>query len=84
VKFENFPNPFQTSTQLSFHLPTNEYVKLEITDALGQVIETLADGQLPSGEQQFLFTPKHLAKGIYFCKLIVGENHLIEKIIYLP
>ena len=81
VKFENYPNPFQTATQINFNLPTNEYVKLEITDALGKVIETLVDGQQLAGEHQFLFANKNLPKGIYFGRLTVGENTLTQKII---
>jgi len=81
VKFENHPNPFQASTQINFTLSTNEYVRLEVTDALGQVIETLSDGNQTAGEHQILYTPKHLAKGIYFSHLTIGKNTLVQKII---
>ena len=81
AKFENHPNPFQTATQINFTLPTNEFVKLEITDALGQVVETLINGQQSAGEHQVLFAPEHLAKGIYFSQLTIGKNTLVQKII---
>lgn len=84
VKFENHPNPFQTSTQIEFTLTNDEFVKLEIIDALGKVVETLVNGQQTAGEHQILFTPKNLASGIYYSRLTVGESSLVQKLIHLP
>ena len=80
----NFPNPFPVSTQIEYNLPTEEYVRLEITDALGRVVETLVDGKQSAGDHQIIFSPNNLSTGIYFSKLIVGKNQLIQKLIYLP
>ena len=81
VKFENYPNPFQTTTQIEFNLPSNEYVKLEITDALGRLVETLVDGLQATGKHQIIFAPKHLPSGVYWSRLTIGENILTQKII---
>ena len=80
----NFPNPFQVSTQIDFILPTDEYVRLEIINALGQVVMTLVDGKESAGEHQIIFSPNNLNTGIYFSRLIVGKNQSIQKMIYLP
>ena len=80
----NYPNPFQISTQIEYDLPTEEYVRLEVMDGLGRVVEILVDGKQSAGDHQIVFTPNNLSTGMYFSKLIVGKNQFIQKMIYLP
>ena len=45
----NYPNPFNPSTVIPFHLPASTPVRLEVFNLLGQRIATLVDGELTAG-----------------------------------
>ena len=45
----NYPNPFNPSTVIPYHLPWSMPVRLEVFNVLGQRIATLVDGERPSG-----------------------------------
>ena len=46
---ENYPNPFNPSTIIPYHLPRPMLVRLEVFNVLGQRIATLVDGERLSG-----------------------------------
>jgi len=43
ILYQNFPNPFNPSTTISFYLPRNSNVKLLIYDLKGALIQNLAN-----------------------------------------
>jgi hypothetical protein len=49
---QNFPNPFNPTTKISFDVPQESNVKVEIYNMLGQKIRTLVDGRLQPGVYQ--------------------------------
>ncbi len=63
---QNYPNPFNPTTNISFSLPVNAKVKLEIFNALGQKVYTLANGDIQAGIHTVSFDASSLASGIYF------------------
>ncbi|MEM8524334.1 MAG: T9SS type A sorting domain-containing protein [Bacteroidota bacterium] len=48
-----FPNPVQSSSQLTFELSQQERVTIEIYDATGKKVSTVINGQLEAGKHQF-------------------------------
>ncbi len=67
--YQNFPNPFNPSTTISFSMPVRSHVKLVIYDLLGREIHKLADAQYDAGEHSIRFENASLPSGIYFCRL---------------
>ncbi|MBK6505518.1 MAG: T9SS type A sorting domain-containing protein [Ignavibacteria bacterium] len=68
-KFElhqNFPNPFNPSTYISFSLPVRSRVKLIVYDMLGREVRKLADNSFEPGNHKVLFDASGLSSGIYF------------------
>ncbi len=62
---QNFPNPFNPNTTLSFSLPVDAKVTIKIFNALGQEINTVADNNLTAGFHSINFNADALASGLY-------------------
>lgn len=76
VLHQNFPNPFNPSTSISFSLPKSEYVSLKLFSIRGEEIASLLDDQLEAGNHTIKIgkeITKGLSTGIYFYQL-VGHN----------
>ncbi len=66
---QNFPNPFNPSTRISYQLPAPSKVTLKVYDLLGRLVATLVDGVQEAGEHETTFDARTVASGIYFCRL---------------
>jgi hypothetical protein len=75
---QNFPNPFNPSTQITFNLRVDSDVQLKVFNLLGQEIATLINGRLSAGTQQVEFKADNLTSGVYFYRIdakgIDGSN----------
>lgn len=80
--YQNFPNPFQRTTTLSYALTTARLVNLKVFDIVGRELETIVnENQLP-GNYQLSFTPANITSGVIFIRLwINGESVAIKKMI---
>ncbi|MCP5064879.1 MAG: T9SS type A sorting domain-containing protein, partial [Ignavibacteriae bacterium] len=80
----NFPNPFNPSTKISFGLPEQSTVSLIIYDITGKVVEEfLRNEQLPAGSYSYYFEAKNLASGIYIYRLQAGDFVETKKLIFM-
>lgn len=76
----NYPNPFNPSTTISFGLPEQSTVSLQIFDITGKVVEQLLQNEyLPAGTYNYSFNAKNLASGIYFYRLHTNNNFVETK-----
>lgn len=66
---QNFPNPFNPTTRLSFSIPRGDHVKITIYNALGRRVATLVDEFMTAGTYNVTFDAGRLASGAYFYKL---------------
>lgn len=66
---QNFPNPFNPSTKISFRIPEEGNVKLEIFDITGRSVSLLTDERYSAGEYSVNFNAAALSSGTYFYKL---------------
>jgi len=80
---QNFPNPFNPTTKVSFGLPESGYISLNLFDNLGRRIKTLITENLNSGHYTFQLNAGELASGIYFYRLIAGNFIETKKMILL-
>lgn len=80
---QNFPNPFNPSTTISFVLPSDAFVTLEIFDLLGRNISTIVSDKLSVGNHSYNFNAATLPSGIYLCRLHAGHFVRTKKIIFL-
>ncbi len=66
---QNFPNPFNPITQITFNLKVDSDVNLRIFNLLGQEVATLVDGRLSAGTQRIEFKANELSSGVYFYRI---------------
>jgi hypothetical protein len=76
---QNRPNPFSRSTRLSFYLPREERVRLEVLDVRGAIVATLIDGRRPAGTNTIAYEAAKVPSGIYFFALQVGSQRLVRR-----
>jgi hypothetical protein len=76
---QNFPNPFNPTTTISFQLPLTSKVSLKVYDILGNEVATLVNEEKPAGSYEVEFSAGKLSSGIYFYILKAGENRFCKK-----
>ena len=81
--FQNYPNPFNPMTTISFQLPQASYVTLKVYDAIGTEIETIAEGNYPSGVHEVIFDASRLSSGIYLYRINSGTNQSTKKMMVI-
>jgi hypothetical protein len=80
---DNFPNPFNSSTFVTFRTSHLQEVTLNVTDLLGRHVATLHDGMLEPGEHKFTFDGSNLPSGIYFARVQAGGFVKTQKLLLL-
>jgi len=85
---QNFPNPFNPSTEIRFSLPQASRVRIDIYDIMGRNIRTLLDEPRPAGTHQVTFDGRArdgstLATGVYFYRLETDRYSQSRKMLLL-
>lgn len=86
---QNFPNPFQTATQIKLVVKQRSAIKLHVYNTNGQLIKVLADGFLDNGEYLMKWDAtdangEEVEPGTYFCKCIVnGQQTNVIQMVYM-
>jgi hypothetical protein len=86
---QNFPNPFNSATQIKFSLKSASNIELKIYDSLGRVIKTLLNEKINQGSYDIIWNGKNnkgniVNSGIYFYQLKIGSNDvLVKKMLYI-
>ena len=71
---QNYPNPYNPITTVSYNLPNKSYVALEVYDILGNEIATIDEGEKDAGKHSVQWNGKdkfqnNVSSGIYFIHL---------------
>lgn len=80
---QNFPNPFNPSTQITFAVPRTEQVELTVYNLLGNEIATLVNEVKSAGVYKVNFNASNLASGVYFYRLRTGNTSLVKKMLFM-
>ncbi|MCK9210401.1 MAG: T9SS type A sorting domain-containing protein [Ignavibacteriaceae bacterium] len=83
--FNNYPNPFNPSTVISYQLPENSFVSLKVYDVIGNEVVTLVNELQTAGVKNVTFKlkDKELGSGIYFYQLKAGNFVQTKKMLLL-
>lgn len=82
TKFElnqNFPNPFNPNTVISYSVAKAEKVELRVYDMLGKEVQTLVNDVKNPGSYNVVFNAANLSSGVYFYRLTAGSFTDIKK-----
>ncbi|MFO7526789.1 MAG: T9SS type A sorting domain-containing protein, partial [Ignavibacteriaceae bacterium] len=66
---QNFPNPFNPSTKITFSLATDSKVSLKVFDVLGQEVITIVNNNLSAGAHEYSFDASSFNSGVYFYRI---------------
>jgi hypothetical protein len=69
VLYQNFPNPFNPVTTISFQLASKSFVSLKVFDESGREMSILLSEELPAGIYSQRWNSAGMASGVYFYRL---------------
>ena len=75
---QNYPNPFNPGTTIRYQLPEQQFVKIEIFNSLGEVVNTIVNQNQTAGEYSINWNGRNssgqsLASGIYIYRIKAGS-----------
>ena len=86
--YQNHPNPFNASTRITFQVPHNSRVKIEVFNITGALAATLVDSEYAAGQHAIVWQGiddrgEALASGVYLYKLSAGDVTSVKRLILL-
>jgi hypothetical protein len=80
---QNFPNPFNPTTNIHIAIPKGESVSFKIYDVTGRLVETYLDGFVKAGNYNIEVDASKYASGVYFYTLYTNDFVQTKKMILL-
>ena len=85
---QNFPNPFNPITNISFSLPANQAARINIYNLKGQLVKKLLDVELPAGQNMISWDGRDdngnlVSSGIYSYRLQSGGINITRKMMLM-
>ncbi len=82
----NYPNPFNPVTTISFDLPQQIHTEVAVYNMMGQKVRTLHSGSMTAGRHHILFDGvddqyRPLGSGVYFYRIVAGDFFATKKMI---
>lgn len=83
ILYQNFPNPFNNTTRISYYIPEQGKVQLNIYSVLGQKPLLLINEEQEPGAHHIAFDAKNLSSGVYFMELQCNGYRYVKKLTVL-
>lgn len=80
---QNFPNPFNPSTRITYFVPNESFISIKLYDFLGKELKTLVNDFKTTGSYEILFDASDISSGTYFYTVIAGNYSSTKKMIFL-
>jgi len=81
--YQNFPNPFNPTTNIKYSIPQSGFVSLNVFDVLGNRVATLVNEVKNEGIYEISFDATNLSSGVYFYSLTAGEFSSTKKLLLM-
>ena len=79
---QNIPNPFISSSRISYKLKVGTEVLIQVRDIKGTIVATLVNETLPVGSYTCEWIPENLPAGLYYLVLNTGKDTQVKKMVY--
>jgi DNA-binding beta-propeller fold protein YncE len=80
---QNYPNPMNPSTTISFNLPVKSFVSLKVFDMLGREVASIISQELPAGTYARQWNAGKMSSGVYFYRLQAGSFTQTKRLVLL-
>ena len=80
---QNFPNPFNPVTTISYSIPVTQKVKIKVYNIMGREVAELVNKNVNAGVHQVIFNGSHLSSGQYFYKIDTKGFNKVKKMILI-
>ena len=86
--YQNFPNPFNPTTTISYKLPKDSHVKVTIYDMMGRLVKNLISGYHISGYRTIKWDATNnkgesVSAGMYLYVVDAGEFKQVRKMLFI-
>jgi photosystem II stability/assembly factor-like uncharacterized protein len=79
--FQNFPNPFRQTTEISFYINNKDIVSLKVYDITGRKVADMLSEELQPGQYTKTLNASGLQEGMYFYRLQAGKFYQTRKLV---
>ena len=83
ILMQNYPNPFNPATNIRYFVPGSSFVRIRVTNLIGQEVIKLVDEVKSPGWYSTSWTANNISSGIYFCTISAGSYQSTKKMILL-
>jgi hypothetical protein len=80
---ENYPNPFNPTTNIKFSIPESGMVTMKVYNTVGQEVATLVQEQKSAGEYNVSFNAGNLPSGVYIYQIQVNDFTASKKMMLM-
>jgi len=70
----NFPNPFNSTTTITYGIPEFTDVSINIYDVSGRFVESLVNGKVKPGHHKVTWSPHEAPTGVYIVRCLTGSK----------
>jgi Zn-dependent metalloprotease len=81
TRFSSFPNPFTTSTTITFSLQQASKVNIYINNSYGQKVHEVFNNITEAGNYDIKLDGSDLQPGLYFCTMETNKSREVVKIV---
>ncbi|NQT34860.1 T9SS type A sorting domain-containing protein, partial [bacterium] len=78
-----YPNPFNSTTSISFGLPKRSTVRINVLDLYGRTVVTLADRDYEAGFHSVTWDAVGFPTGVYFVRLKASDQLVTQKVMLI-
>ena len=80
---DNYPNPFNPSTNIQYDLPVASDVSIKVYDIQGRMIANISKGKQTAGTYTHRFDAGSLASGMYIYRIEAGSFVATKKMMLI-
>jgi hypothetical protein len=80
---QNFPNPFNPATVISYQLAVNSFVTVKVYDELGREVAKIVNREQTAGSHSVRWDAANFSSGVYIYELNAGSYHDVKKMVLI-